>query len=464
MIEGALDVPAPVRSAHTTRLLDGAIVPTLLRLAWPNVLVQCAQAATGLVETYWIARLGTDALAGMAMVFPVVMLMQMVSGGAMGGGISSAIARALGANRRTEANALVLHAVIVNAAIGAVLSVLVLMFGAGLYRALGGHGASLHAALAYSNVVFAGGVLLWVVNALASVLRGTGNMFVPSAVLCGGVVLLVPLSPCLIFGIGPFPALGIAGGAFALLLYYVIAIAVLGWYVLAGKSVVHFVRAHLQAHLFRAILKVGAVASLVSLQTNVTIACVTGIVGAVAGTAAIAGFGTGARLEYFLIPLTFGIGAPVVALVGTCVGAGDMKRARRVAWIGAACTFVIAEAIGVAAAAWPNAWLELFGHDPVMLASGAAYLRAVGPFYGFLGLGMALYFSSQGAGKLGWPLFAGIVRMTCAVGGGYLILRVTGSLGALYGAVGFALAAFGTINAIAWIRPRREATAPLSRV
>ena len=88
---------------RTRELLSGAIVPTLLRLAWPNVLVMLAQASTGLIETWWVSHLGTEALAGMALVFPIVMLMQMVSAGAMGGGISSAIARALGAERRDEA-------------------------------------------------------------------------------------------------------------------------------------------------------------------------------------------------------------------------------------------------------------------------------------------------------------------------------------------------------------------------
>ena len=81
--------PQIAHNARTLRLLEGSIVPTLLRMAWPNVLVMVAQAATGLIETYFVAKLGTDALAGMALVFPCVMLMQMISAGAMGGGISS---------------------------------------------------------------------------------------------------------------------------------------------------------------------------------------------------------------------------------------------------------------------------------------------------------------------------------------------------------------------------------------
>jgi putative MATE family efflux protein len=444
----AAAAPAPM-NARTKLLLHGPVVRTVLMLAWPTVLVQVAQAATGLIETFWVAKLGTDALAGMALVFPAVMLMQMVSGGAMGGGISSAIARALGGGKRHEANALVLHAIVANCAIGGVFALLALAFGPALYHALGGHDASLAAALKYSNVVFAGSLLIWLVNALASAIRGTGNMFVPSAVICGGVVLLVPLSPCLIFGIGPFPALGVAGGAVALLVYYAAALAVLAWYVLSGRSIVRLVFARLRWDAFWSILRVGAVASLVSLQTNVTIALTTGLVGAAAGASAIAGFGTGARLEYLLIPLAFGIGAPLVAMVGTCIGAGDVARAVHVAWIGAAITAAITETIGVSAAIWPRGWLELFGNDPEMLASGAAYLHAVGPFYGFFGLGMALYFSSQGAGRLTWPLIAGLLRVTVAVVGGYLLLQRTGSLTALYAAVAAALVTFGCVNAVA---------------
>src|SRR5689334_17980326 len=134
------------RSARTKALLEGPIIPTLVRLSWPNILVSLAQASAGLVETWWVSRLGTDSLAGMAIVFPVVMLMQMMSQGAMGGGISSAIARALGAGRRDDADALVLHALVINIVAAACFMSLVLAFGPQLYKLLGGRGASLDAA------------------------------------------------------------------------------------------------------------------------------------------------------------------------------------------------------------------------------------------------------------------------------------------------------------------------------
>ncbi len=435
---------------RTKALLEAPILPTLLRLAVPNVVTTLVQAATGLIEAYFIGRLGTDALAGVALVFPGLMLMQMMSAGAMGGGVSSSIARTLGAGRRDDANALVLHALLIALGCAAFFSVAVIAAGPWMYAALGGRGGSLAAALTYSNIVFTGVVLIWLFNTLANVIRGTGNTFVPAVVTVAGAVLLVPLSATLIFGAGPVPALGIAGGAIALLTYYGAGASAFAAYLWSGRSVVRpkLLETTLRWPLFRDILRIGAVASLTSLMTNLTIGMTTGLVGAF-GPAAIAGYGVGTRLEYLLIPLSFGFGGALVALVGTNVGARNAERARRAAWIGGWTCFALCEAIGLLAAIVPNAWLTLFDRTPAMLEAGAAYLRVVGPFYGFFGLGMALYFASQGAGGLKWPLLAGFFRFGIATAGGFLMLRLTGNLTLVYLALGMGLAVFGAVIAIA---------------
>ncbi|HXO02741.1 MAG TPA: MATE family efflux transporter, partial [Stellaceae bacterium] len=313
-----------------------------------------------------------------------------------------------------------------------------------------GDGAALDAAMTYSNVVFAGMVLVWVFNALANILRGTGNMAVPAWVSIGGTAILVPLSPCLIFGWGPFPHLGIAGGGAALLLFYAIGVAVLGWYLFSGRSVVRLRLTgwRLESRLFKEILRVGAVAALITVQTNATVAVTTALVGRF-GPAAIAGYGVGSRLEYLLVPLVFGLGSPLVAMVGTNIGAGRGDRALRTAWIGAGIAFMLTEAVGLAAAALPLAWLTLFDRDLTMLAAGSQYLHIVGPFYGLFGLGMALYFASQGAGRLRWPLTAAITRFVIAAGGGWVAFRLTNDLVYVFAALAIALAAFGSINAAA---------------
>jgi len=442
------EMPTPAMSPLTRRLLHDPIVPLLLRMAWPNILIMLAQASAGLIETWWVSHLGTDALAGMALVFPAVMLMQMISAGAMGGGISSAIARALGSGRQADADALVLHAIVINLVLGLLFAAIMLAFGRPIYGALGGQGGALEAALAYSNVVFAGNALLWLMNGLASVIRGTGNMLVPALVVCAGVVLLVPLSPVLIFGLGPVPAMGIAGGGVALVVSFAGGAAVLAWYVLSGRNLARFRWVQMQWRMIREILRIGGVGTISSIQTNVTIGLATALVASTAGIEAVAGFGTGARLEYLLIPLIFGLGAPIVALVGTNIGAGRQDRALRIAFTGGAIAFAMTETIGLAAAVWPEAWLALFSTEPGMIETGSAYLRAVGPAYGFFGLGLSLYFASQGAGRLFWPLACGTLRVAIAIGGGWLALQWTGSLYWLFAALASGLVVYGL--SLAW--------------
>jgi putative MATE family efflux protein len=435
---------------RTRALIEGPIAATLIRLAAPNTLVMLAQTSVGLVETYFVGKLGIDPLAGVALVFPIVMLMQMMSAGAMGGGISSAIARALGAGRRSDADALALHALVIALVFGITFTIALLIGGRWLYTAMGGSGASLAAALTYSGVIFAGAILVWLFNSLANVIRGTGNMAVPALVTCVGVVVLIPLSPCLIFGLGPLPRLGVAGGAVAVLIYYALGSIALAAYLRSGRSVIRlaFGGIRFRWSLFRDILRVGAVAALITVQTNLTIAIATGLVGTFS-PAAIAGYGTGSRLEYLLIPLVFGLGGPLVAMVGTNIGADRPDRALRVAWIGAAIATGLCEFIGLGAAAAPRAWLSLFGSDPAMIDAGSRYLHAVGPVYGLFGLGMALYFASQGAGRLLWPLLANLARLVIAAGGGWLALRWTGNLSDVFIALAVALATFGLINAAA---------------
>jgi putative MATE family efflux protein len=432
--------------ARTRMLLEGPIVPTLLRLGAPNVLVMLSQAAVGLIETYFIGKLGTDALAGMALAFPVVMLMTMLSAGAMGGAIASAIARALGARQREDADALVMHAIVIGLGLGLLFTVLVLFGGRWLYTEMGATGGALAAALTYSNWVFSGATLIWLFNSLSAVVRGTGNMAVPAKVTLVGTAILIPLSPLLIFGWGPVPALGIAGGAIALLLFYFFGTIALAMYLWSPDSLLRPAVRHVvyRWRLFRDILRVGMVGAISTVATNATIAIGTAQVGGF-GVAAIAGYGTASRLEYLMVPLVFGLGAPLIAMVGSCMGAGLRERALHATWIGAALAFTVTEAIGLWAAFFPHAWLTLFASDPAMLETGTHYLQAVGPTYGFFGLGLILFFASQGAGRLLWPVLGNLARLLIAAAGGWLALKSGMGLSGVFSAQAVALVVYGLL-------------------
>ena len=435
---------------RTLRLLEAPIASTLLKMAGPSMLVMVAQTVAGLIETYFVGQLGTDALAAMSLVFPLVMFMQMTSAGAMGGGIASSIARALGARNPEKANSLVFHALVIAIGFGILFMVGVIAAGPWLYKAMGGSGASLENALLYSNWVFGGAIAVWLFNALNAIIRGTGNMNVPAVITCVGTVFLIPISPVLIFGWGPIPALGIAGGAIALLIYYIVGSIAFIVYLYSKNSLLkpRFANIHFEKTLFWDILKIGLVGTISTVATNLTIGTATSMVGQF-GAASIAGYGTGSRIEYVLVPIVFGFGAPLVAMVGACVGAGNFDRAIKVTWIGAAMATGLTELIGLLGAFFPAAWLGLFDNDPAMIEVGTHYLQIVGPFYGFFGLALILYFASQGAGRLFWPVMGNVVRLVVAIAGGIIAINVGWGLTGVFATQALALLCYGLFNATA---------------
>src|SRR5262249_822148 len=404
-------------------LIAGPIIPTLLKLAAPTVVVLVVQTFVSVIETYFVGFLGKDALAGVAFVFPVLMLMTMMSNGALGGGAASAIARALGSGRRQDADALVVHAVMLAMLFGLAFTIGVLGGGRALYRTLGGSGEAIEAALQYSSFVFGGAVLTWVVNLLAASLRGAGDVRTPALVIFAGALIVVPLSPALIFGFGPVPRLGIAGAGAAVIFYYALASVALAAYMRSRHSPIRLAWARPEWRLFKEILGVGGISAIGTLQINVTVAVVTALVGPF-GTDALAGYGMASRLDYLLIPLLFSLGTAATTMVGANIGARQIARARRIAWTAALLGPAVTGAIRILAALFPQVWISIFSSDPNVIAAGSSYLRVVAPFYGCVGLGMLLYFAGQGARHVTWPVLAGTLRLIIVALGGWLAIRI----------------------------------------
>ena len=244
-------------AARTRMLLEAPIVPTILRLAAPNVLNLLAFVGLITFDGLFVGRLGPDALAGISLVFPWVMLMQHGAASGMGGAVSSAVARALGAGKKERANDLATHAVWLALMLSAFFSLLMLSAGPMIYRAMGGRGAILEAALAYSTVAFSGALSIWMLNLLGNAVRGTGKMGLPAAVIVGSVFAHVLISPLLIFGWGPLPALGPAGAGWGLVGSFGAGSLVLIFYLRSSRSMVRltFRGMVLRRSLFAEILK-----------------------------------------------------------------------------------------------------------------------------------------------------------------------------------------------------------------
>jgi putative MATE family efflux protein len=409
-----------------TALLTAPILPTLLKLALPTMTVLVAQTAVNIAEAYYVGFLGTDALAGAALVFPVFMLMTMMSNGGLGSGVASSVARAVGAGRQQDANALLFHAIVLAVLVGALFTLAAELAGPLLYRALGGRGEALDAALQYSNLLFAGAIPVWVVNLQAAALRGAGNVKVPALVTLVGAIVMIPLSPLLIFGFGPIPRLGIGGAGVAFGLYYCGAMLFLLRYMASGRSGLVLNISTLRGSLFADILKVGLPTAFIALLTNLTVILVTGAVG-LFGTTALAGYGIASRLDYIMIPLLFGVGTAALTMVGVNIGAGESARARRIGWVSGAMGFLLTGSIGLFVAAFPLLWLHLFSHDADVVAEGVTYLRVVAPAYSLLGFGFVVGFAAQGAGRVLWLFIAISARILIAAGGGWIAVSYFGA-------------------------------------
>jgi putative MATE family efflux protein len=426
-------------------MLHGPIFTTMMRLALPTIGVLVAQTLVNVAETFYVSRLGTDALVGVALVFPVWMLMTMMAAGGIGGGVASAVARAAGAGRHHDANALVLHTLVVAVVFGLLFSVLAIGFGHALYRALGGTGGALHSALVYSDLIFLSAVPIWIVNLLSAALRGVGNVRVPALVTFVGAAVLVPLSPGLIFGIGPFHGFGVAGAGIAVTLYYCGAAIVMLRYMAGGRSGLRLSLHRLRWSLFQDILKVGLLAALNTVQLNLMVLLVTAAVGRF-GVDAIGGYGTASRLDYVLIPILFGLGTATLTMVGTNIGAGNIARAKKIAWLGTGISVLFTETVGLLVAIFPWVWIGLFSNDGAVLETGSLYFRIVAPVYAANGVIFALGFAAQGSGRMERIFLAGAIRLGIAAGGGWIAVTAFGApLGGLFVLVAVALIIAATI-------------------
>jgi putative MATE family efflux protein len=434
--------------ARVGRLLEGPIGPTLLALSLPNIAVSAAGVVVAIADAWFVGRLGVAPLAALALVFPVQMLMGMMSAGAMGGGVASAIARALGAGDRARAEALVIHALLIALAMAAVYTVLFGVFARTVFAWFGGRGEALEGAVGYAAILFGGAAAVWLANTLAAVFRGTGNMTVPAAAMIGASALDAPLSGALTLGWG-VPAQGVAGPAIAFVAAFGVAALALLVPLATGRAglALRVRGVALRWALFRDILKVGAVACGNALLTIATIVVVTALVSRY-GTAALAGYGLGSRLELMLIPIAFGVGGALTAMVGANRGARRTARARRIAWAGGLAVFALTGVLGVVFAIRPLLWIGLFTAEPAAVEFASRYLEIAGPAYGFFGMGMALYFASQGTGDMTWPFTAGTVRILVAAGLGAAAVAWGAGIDWLFGCVAAGLVLFGVIIAL----------------
>lgn len=425
-------------------LLSAPILPTLARLSAPNVLALTIQAMVAIAETTYIGILGTEPLAAMALVFPMIMLTQMMSSGAIGGGVSSAISRAIGAGDELRARTLMVHAIVISAVVGLAFTAFFLTLGPAIYRLLGGHGGVFAQAIMYSNTVFSGAIFIWMFNTLASVVRGTGDMRTSSATVVAVAALQILIGGSLSLGLGPIPRLGIAGVAIGQVTAFASGALLLLVLLRSGglRLQLKFQDATLERGMFFDILKVGAISCLSPVQSVLTVLLVSAFV-ARFGAETLAGFGIGVRLEFLLVPIAFSIGVASVPMVGMAIGAGNVERARQVAWTAGSLSAFVVGLLGAVAIVEPDLWAALFTSNTAVKSVSHLYLQTAGWGFAPMGFGLALYFASQGSGRMLGPVLAGTVRLLVIALGGLWLVSIDSGVQSYFALVALAMLAYG---------------------
>ncbi|HJM54368.1 MAG TPA: MATE family efflux transporter [Dehalococcoidia bacterium] len=398
-------------------ILHGPILRMLARLAAPNVAAVATTTAVTFADVYFIGRLGTTALASLAIVFPFQTLMGMMSNGAIGGGVVSSVARSLGGSDTRKAESAAWHAMVIGTFMSILYVVVLGLFARPVFSLIIGPGEVLDGAVDYAHIVFGGAVIVWLAFMCSAILRGTGEMAIAANAIIAASIFHIPLSGALTLGWGPFPDLGITGPATAMVVSHGLAALYLFAQVLGGKA-----RINLRPHYFswtpvKDIMKVGGLGLINSSGLILTVIVVTGFVGRF-GDDALAGYGLGSRLEITLVPLAFGVGAALTTAVGANFGAGQIARARQIAWTGAGATLVVTSIAGILITFMPGIWLNRFTTDPEVYAIGASYLGIAAPVYGIFGGGQTLYFASQGTGHMVLPVLITYTRFLVVAGFG----------------------------------------------
>lgn len=429
-------------TSNIAMILDGSVLKMLTKLSLPNFLGVSSMPLVIIADVYFISQLGNISLASLALVFPFISLMQMMSAGAIGGATTSSISRFTGAGLNESANSAAWHAVIIAVIFSVFYTVIFVFFPKQVYLSMGGTDLVLNGAIAYSQIAFGGSLFVWLLYTLSAILRGVGDVIVPARVQITGCFSQILLAGTLTLGWFGVSSFGILGPAIAMVISHFFMALYLFIYIKFKQKNIKLIPYNLNKKSIFDIMNVGAGGLINSVTIAGTVAVVTASLSH-HGIEALAGYSLGSRLEIIITPLVFGIGSVLTVSVGINVGAKQIMRAKKIAWVGATISFFIVGVIGLTVTFYPEVWLNLFQTNFLSKQFAILYLGIAGPFYCLFAAGQTLYFASQGLGKIFFPVIVGILRLLSVSLVCYFSITFSWPINSIFYGVAFGLALTG---------------------
>jgi putative MATE family efflux protein len=382
-------------------LLEGPILPSLLKLAVPIVLANILQSAYQLTDAFWVGRLGGAAVAAVSVAFPIIFLSIAIG---MGFGIagSTLVAQYAGARNERMVNHVAAQTLVMVALTSVVIGAIGYGVAPALLRWMGVAADVYPGALQFMRISFVSLVTVFGFGMFQAVLRGIGEVTLPLYIVLGTVLLNFILDPLFIFGWGPIPATGVAGAAYATLGTQTLAAVIGLGALLSGRYGIHLTWSDFRpdwAFVKRAFV-LGFPASIESSSRGLGMTVMTFLI-ATFGTIPIAAFGVGTNIFMFVLIPAMGLSMATAALVGQHIGAGKVQRAAHIAHVSAAIAFVSLTVVGVAVFFGAYAIVAFFvPSDAAVIAEGGRFIRVLALSFGFLGLQLALIGVFRAAGEM----------------------------------------------------------------
>lgn len=442
-----------------------ALARELLRLSIPATLIMVLSGMSLLVDTYFVAGLGSAAIAGVSLVFPFYLYLLMAFGGGIGVGISVVLAVRLGRGDLGSAQRVVGSAFALTVGISLAVAVAFALGGRSLFARMTGDGTVLEAAVRFARPIFFGAPVIAVCLTISNVLRSEKRVKEAAIMLLVSSAVNALLNPVLIHGRFGAPAMGVAGAGVATVLGFLVS-AVLGVAYLRGgggrRLSLGPAAWRIARRDVREILRI-ALPTLGSYAATICVLMVLSVIWARFGTDALASYGLVTRLEYLLAVVIYGIGSAILTLGGEAWGAGRHRELARICWIAGGCVVATTTLLAVILAVTPATWFELFGASPAVVESGARYLQIAALSYPFYALALTLNYAYQTLSRAHLPLLWSLLRgFAIAVPVAVAVAAPDGSIATAAAGVAASLVVLGALTA-GWL-PRSIARMRLRAV
>ncbi|MFH1655723.1 MAG: MATE family efflux transporter [Candidatus Omnitrophota bacterium] len=397
-------------SLRRNNLTEGSTFSNVIYLAIPLVIGATMHTTQSLIDMFWVGRLGSVALAAVAMGYTVIMVVVPLIFGIATGTISL-VSQNIGAKRQIDADNVATQSIIIALISSFILAVVGYIFAPDFLKALGAADEVILAGTGYLRILFLGSVTLFVMFLGSATLQGTGDVIVPTIVMILANVLNIILDPILIFGIG-VPAMGVTGAALATVISQGVSCVIILYILFKGHSHVHIrlKEFYLKPKIAWDILRIGIPSSLQLFFRTIMRVVLMGIVSAF-GTYAVAAYGIGMRLQMVMLMPAFALGTSAATLVGQNLGAGKVDKAKKSALTATGIDLGIMLTTGILFFIFAPQIVSIFDKTPEVIAIGTNYFRITALFYSFIAFGIVLNRALGGAGDTVVPMIITFVSL-----------------------------------------------------